>query len=167
MPAPPLDPITTVTVHRADTGSSWRRYRVEIDGRVVGHLGRGEHVVVPVRPGAHQVQARQGRTVSAPVDVAASRLSNLDLVVSRDADGLELVPGRLPLTPPDGRREIEKPSYASRMAIVAVTQVLLILGNPGFWVSYLLGGACATMTVVSLVAIRRQRARAAADTPRP
>lgn len=167
MPVPPLDPTTTVTVHRADTGSSWRRYRVEIDGRVVGHLGRGDHVVVPVRPGAHQVQARRGRLVSETVEVAASRATSTDLVVAREAEGLQLSPGRLPLTPPDLRREIHKPSYAVSMAVLAFSQVALAAANPGSWLPYLVGAFAALLTVVSLVAIRRRRVRAAAEPPAP
>jgi hypothetical protein len=65
----------TIEVHRSedDARDRGRSYRIEIDGRRVGKLRRGETAKYPVTPGTHTVRARIDWTGSPalPVEVSA------------------------------------------------------------------------------------------------
>ncbi|GAA0247601.1 hypothetical protein [Cryptosporangium japonicum] len=47
----------------------WRRYRVEVDGRRIGTLKRGQSLTVDLSPGSHRVQALIDFEGSHPLEV--------------------------------------------------------------------------------------------------
>jgi len=67
-------PTATIEVHRTtdDARDRGRSYRIEIDGRRVGKLRRGESAKYPVPPGRHTVRARIDWTGSPALQVDAS-----------------------------------------------------------------------------------------------